>query len=199
MMLSEVTTVPDAALPVEEFKAHMRLGSGFGTDSVQDAVLVSFLRAAVTAVEARTSKVLFEREFLAGFSAWRACDAQALPMAPVSLISNVVLVDRAGTRTDVDVDAYWLDRYLLCPRWRSVFTQLPTGPHAGMAEGVLTAGYGPAWTDIPADLRQAVLLLAAHYYEYRDETALSEGCMPFGVASLIERYKVVRLYGGGAR
>ena len=117
----------------------------------------------------------------------------------MSLISSVVLVDRAGTRTDVDVDAYWLERDLHCPRLRAVGAQLPTVPHAGMAEVMLTAGYGPAWTDIPADLRQAVLLLAAHYYEYRDETALSEGCMPFGVASLIERYKVVRLYGGGAR
>jgi len=44
-----------------------------------------------------------------------------------------------------------------------------------------------------------VLLLAAHYYEHRTETALGEGCMPFGVASLIERYRKVRLLGGGAR
>lgn len=199
MMLSEVTTVPHAALPVDEFKAHLRLGSGFGTDSVQDAVLVSFLRAAVTAVEARTSKVLFEREFLAGFTTWREVDAQPLPIAPISVISNVVLVDRSGARTDVAADGYWLERDAHCPRLRSVGARLSSVPHAGMAEVVLTAGYGPAWTDIPADLRQAVLLLAAHYYEYRDETALSEGCMPFGVTSLIERYKVVRLYGGGAR
>ena len=38
----------------------------------------------------------------------------------------------------------------------------------------------------------AVLLLAAHYFEYRDETALSDGCMPFGVTSLIQRYRTVR-------
>ena len=199
MMLSEVTTVPDAALPVDEFKAHLRLGSGFGTGSVQDAVLVSFLRAAVTAIEARTSKVLFERAFMAGFTVWRDSAAQPLPIAPVSAVSGVVLVDRTGARTDVDAEAYWLERDTHCPRLRPVGAELPKVPYAGMAEVELTAGYGPVWTDIPADLRQAVLLLAAHFYEYRDETALSEGCMPFGVASLIERYKVVRLYGGGAR
>ena len=199
MILSEVTTVPDAALPVEEFKAHLRLGSGFGTDDVQDAVLFSFLRAAVTAVEARTSKVLFERAFLAGFTTWRAADAQPLPLAPVRDVSNVVLVDRSGVRTDVEADAYWLERDTHCPRLRAVGARLPAVPYSGMAEVELTAGYGQAWTDIPADLRQAVLLLAAHYYEYRDETALAEGCMPFGVASLIERYRIVRLYGGGAR
>lgn len=61
------------------------------------------------------------------------------------------------------------------------------------------AGYGADWASIPADLAQAVLLLAAHYYEYRNETSLSDGCMPFGVSSLIERYKVMRLYAGRAQ
>ena len=37
------------------------------------------------------------------------------------------------------------------------------------------------------------MLLASHYYEYRDETALSQGCMPFGVTSLIARYRPIRL------
>ena len=37
------------------------------------------------------------------------------------------------------------------------------------------------------------MLLAAHYYEYRDTTALGEGCMPFGVSSLIQRYRVSRI------
>jgi uncharacterized phiE125 gp8 family phage protein len=36
-------------------------------------------------------------------------------------------------------------------------------------------------------------MLAAHFYEYRHETALGSGCMPFGVTSLIERYRPLRL------
>lgn len=199
MMLIEETTVPDGVLPVEEFKAHLRLGSGFGTESLQDAVLVSFLRAAVTAVEARTGKVLFERSFVSAHTCWRAADAQPLPVAPVTTVTSVMLVDRAGMRNEVDAATYWLERDMHAPRLRSVGAALPVIPQAGSAEIAFVAGYGPAWEDIPADLRQAVLLLAAHFYEFRDETGLSEGCMPFGVASLIERYKVVRLYGGGAR
>ena len=49
MMLIEQTPVPDTALPVDDFKAHLRLGSGFGQDDVQNAVLHSFLRAAMAA------------------------------------------------------------------------------------------------------------------------------------------------------
>ncbi|MEC7962778.1 MAG: head-tail connector protein, partial [Pseudomonadota bacterium] len=61
----------------------------------------------------------------------------------------------------------------------------------------LTAGFGP-WDAVPPDLAQAVLMLAAHYYEYRDDTGLKAGCMPFGVTALIERHRQMRLGGIGA-
>jgi uncharacterized phiE125 gp8 family phage protein len=50
-----------------------------------------------------------------------------------------------------------------------------------------------SWGELPADLAQAVLMLAAHFYEYRQDTGLGRGCMPFGVSSLIERYRGLRL------
>lgn len=199
MMLIEKTAVPDGALPVDEFKAHLRLGSGFGQDSVQDAVLTSFLRAAVTAIEARTSKVLFERTFELSVRIWRDLGSQALPVAPVSAVSDLEIIDRNGVRTSVDGAAYWLERDGHVPRLRATGVVLPAIPEAGEALVTFDAGYGADWSDIPADLRQAAMLLAAHYYEFRNETSLSDGCMPFGVSSLIERYKVMRLYGGGAR
>ncbi|MBY5932968.1 head-tail connector protein [Tateyamaria omphalii] len=198
MMLNEVTTVPDGALPVEEFKAHLRLGSGFGNDSVQDAVLISFLRAAVTAIEARTGKVLIARDFVLSVTSLSAPDAVALPVAPVVAVTAAALVDRAGVEAPVSGDAHWLERDAHRPRVRSVGAALPTIPAAGALIVSFTAGYGAVWSEVPADLAQAVMLLAAHYYEFRNETSLSEGCMPFGVTSLIERYKPIRL-GGGVR
>ena len=63
MMLIEETTVPDAALPVAEFRDHLQLGSGFSDDALQDPVLGVFLRAAMAAIEARVSKILIERNF----------------------------------------------------------------------------------------------------------------------------------------
>ncbi|MFP4275727.1 MAG: hypothetical protein ACLFRU_11945, partial [Paracoccaceae bacterium] len=84
MMLNEENPVPHSALPVEEFKAHLRLGTGFGEDAVQDAVLESFLRAALAAVEARTGKILISRNFTYRLSRWRDPEAQPLPVAPVT-------------------------------------------------------------------------------------------------------------------
>ena len=198
MMLIEETNVPDTALPVETFKAHLRLGSGFGEDSLQEPVLHSFLRAALAAVEARTGKALLTRRFALSLTFWREADRQALPVAPVQAIERVALVARDGTETLVDPETYWLERDAQAPRLRASGACLPSIPSAGAALVAFDAGFAATWDGLPNDLAQAVMLLAAHYYEYRDDTALSDGCMPFGVSSLIERYRRVRLGLGGA-
>lgn len=198
MMLVEETTVPQAALPVEEFKAHLRLGSGFTGASVQDAVLESFLRAALAAIEARTGKVLISRDFSYEVTLWRETEAQGLPVAPVSAVSTMEIRDAGGVPEVVDPGDYRLVQDAQTPVVRATGSRLPVIPTGGAAVIGFAAGYGPDWAAIPADLAQAVMLLAAHYYEYRNETALGQGCMPFGVTSLIERYRVMRI-GMGAR
>ncbi|MCX7560079.1 head-tail connector protein [Sulfitobacter sp. F26204] len=193
MMLIEETPVPDAALPVEAFKAHLRLGSGFGQGDVQDPVLMSFLRAAIAAVEARTGKVLLERSFQQTVPVWRNPCAHQLPVAPIGAVTKVELIDREGTRSDVEATSYWLERDGHGPKLRSTGGALPRIPQAGAVVVHFDAGFAVNWEGVPGDLRQAVLMLASHYYEYRHDTGLSDGCMPFGVTSLIERHKSMRL------
>ncbi|MFD0859570.1 head-tail connector protein [Roseovarius aquimarinus] len=198
MMLIEETAVPDAALPVAQFKAHLRLGTGFADDDVQDAVLQSFLRAAIASIEARTGKVLIERVFSWELLAWRTSYGQALPVAPVKAVEQIVLRHASGSEQIADPAHYRLERDTHRPRIVPLGTVLPPVPSGGAVVVRFRAGFGTGWGDLPADLGQAVLLLAAHYYEYRADTALGGGCMPFGVTSLIERYRTVRLLGGGA-
>ncbi|MBM1631762.1 phage head-tail connector protein [Sulfitobacter mediterraneus] len=197
MMLIEETPVADAALPVEAFKAHLRLGSGFGQDGLQDVVLLSFLRAALAAIEARTGKALFTRGFVWTVSHWRDDAAQPLPIAPVSALSQVTVIAGNGTEIAVGPALYWLEQDMHRPRLRSTGTALPGIPTGGSVRLRFEAGMAAEWADLPPDMQQAVLMLAAHYYEYRNDTGLSEGCMPFGVSSLIERYKSIRI-GAGA-
>ncbi|SFM27643.1 head-tail connector protein [Shimia aestuarii] len=196
MMLVEETSVPPSALPVDEFKAHLRLGSGFSDESLQDSVLESFLLAAMSAVEARTGKVLIARRFSWLLSGWRTAQAQGLPVSPVSTIESVALIDRQGDAVTVAPSAYRLVQDAQQPTLRPVGTCLPTIPMDGSVSIVFFAGFGSAWGDQPSDLAQAVFLLAAHYYEYRHETSLQSGCMPFGVTSLLERYRPVRMHMG---
>ena len=198
MMLIEETTIPDAALPVDAFKAHLRAGTGFAQDSLQDAVLSSFLRAAIAAIEARTSKALVERAFSLVLMGWQDAMGQVIPVAPVVALTQVVTIDHLGQETVVDAGLYRLERDTHQPCVKPTGLLLPRLPQNGSVRVEFTAGMAPAFGDIPADLAQAVLMLAAHYYEYRNDTSLSGGCMPFGVTSLIERYKSLRLRAGQA-
>lgn len=197
MMLVEETTVPPSALSVTQFKDHLRLGSGFSDDGLQDGLLESFLRAAMAAIEARTGKILIEREFNWTLTAWRDTGQQALPVAPVSAISEVVTISRLGEETVASAASYRLEPDMQRPCLVATGGMLPVVPLAGSVRVGFLAGFGPDWSDLPADLAQAVMMLAAHYHEYRHETAFGGGCMPFGVSALIERYRTVRLFGGG--
>lgn len=195
-MLIEQTTVPGAALPVQEFKDHLRLGTAFADVSAQDAALESYLRSAMAAIEGRIGKALIQRDFLWSITHWRGQGEQPLPIAPVSALASVTLIDKSGATTVVDPGRYSLAQDIQRPRLVAAGATLPDIPTGGSVEIVFTAGFGIDWMTVPVDLQQAVLLLAAQYYEFRHEQAGAEA-MPFGVMALIERWRTVRVLGGG--
>jgi uncharacterized phiE125 gp8 family phage protein len=197
MMLTEETPVPSVALPVEEMKDHLRLGSGFADDGLQDALIETCLRAAMAAIEGRIGKMLFQRRFLWVLEGWRDGSEQALPVAPVSGIISVTLVDAAEAEVVVPGSAYRLIPDLHRPRLAGRGTALPVIPGDGLVKVVFDAGFGAVWADIPVDLRQAVLLLAGEFYEHRHDDGAQTAGLPFGVVTLIERWRTVRILGGG--
>ncbi|MFQ6553305.1 head-tail connector protein [Aestuariibius insulae] len=199
MMLTEETAVSAGALPVAQFKDHLRLGTGFGETGLQDGVLESFLRAAIAGIEGRTGKALITRDFLLRLTLWKSPGAQPLPLAPVQEILSVRAVAPDGSEREIAASSLRLEPDAQVPWLMSVSGALPAIPIGGSVQIRLRAGYGASWDALPSDLAQAVLLLAAHYYEYRHETALGDGCMPFGVTALIERYKARRIGRGVTR
>lgn len=196
MILTEVSAPPSAAVPVRAFADHLKLGSGFADDGSQDAVLELYLRAAMAAIEARLGRVLLAREFSWTLTHWREDSCQGLPVAPIRSVAAVTLVDPDGTETTADPESWSVLRDSVRPRLVGRFGRsLPRIPRAGHAEVRFTAGFGETWPEVPVDLRQAVFLLAAHYYENRSETAANSGVLPFGVLVLIEAYRATRLGG----
>ena len=66
------------------------------------------------------------------------------------------------------------------------------GKAANGVEIDFTAGYGALATDVPAPLREALLLLIAHWYENREPIAVGapEMLVPGTVAQLIAPFQV---------
>lgn len=69
----------------------------------------------------------------------------------------------------------------------------PKIPHGGYAAIRFIAGFGPDASDIPADLRHAVLMLAAHYFEHREAATHPLTPLPLGVGSLLAPHRPIRL------
>lgn len=195
-MLIEETAVPDAVLPVQGLKNHLRLGTGFADAGMQDALLASHLRAALAVIEGRTGKVLLARRFRLELDRWRDRDGQALPVAPVAAVVSVALRDAVGGEVAIPADRWRLMPDTHRPRLVAAGMLLPDVPEDGRAVVVFDAGYGADWANVPADLAQAVMLLAAEFYERRHDGGQAQG-LPFGVQVLIERWRTVRVLGGG--
>lgn len=195
MDLNELSAVPSASLPVQEMADHLRLGSGFTDDGSEDSVLEAYLRAALSAVEGRTGKAVFQRRFSWTLYSWNCPDRQGLPIAPISLIESVTLTTASGSPTVVDPATYRLmpDRHR--PVLKSRTGILPGIPNGGSVTLVMEAGFGPSWSDIPADIQQAVKMLAAIYFDHRHGVISRSESIPIGIEALLQPHMHMRLSG----
>jgi len=185
------------ALPIEAFRTHMCLGTGFGNDSMQDPVLESLLRAALTAIEAQTGQALISRVITFFLSAWDDPRRQPIPVTPLQDVHSVRFALEDGTFQLLPATLFRVVKDEVFPSVIARDAPFPDPPVGAEIELGVIAGFGP-WEDVPADLRQAVFLLAGHYYENRSATQLKAGCMPFGVTALLEPYRLRRI-GFGSR
>lgn len=184
-MLTEISPPPAEALPLAAFAAHLRLPEGFGTE---EAGLETHLRAALAAVEAMTGLALLARPLLWRVTRWRGAERAPVPVAPVSALVSATLVRSSGEREP-------LTGVTLSAGGAHVSGvgggRLPEIPEGGAVELELQAGCG-GWEEIPADLRQATLMLAAHFHEQR-HAAGAPAEAPLGVRALVAPHRRVRL------
>ncbi len=192
-MLTELIPPQFAGAPVAEFAAHLRLSTGFADNADEAAALDLYLRGATAAIEAVTGKALITRRLEWTVTRWRDGGRQTVPLSRVQSVVSFKLVSATGTETVVNPGAYTLvpeaNGHVLAGRSGA----LPTIPDLGRAVIELEAGYGDDWNAVPADLRQAVLLLGAHFYENRHLDLGRDGGLPVGVLSLLAPYRPVRL------
>lgn len=201
MLLIEETAPAAAALPVAALRHHLRLGSGFemADDPAEDNALAGFLRAAIATIEARTGKVLLTRRFRMQLDDWRDRLGQSLPLAPVIEVERIEIDDGKGVATELAPENWRLIQDSQRPMILPAGVILPHVPRMGSVIITFRAGFGDSWDKVPADLGQAVMMLAARYHEDRSFEG-SPSAMPFGVSALIERWRAVRtLAGRGSR
>ena len=185
--------VPPALEPVSlaEAKAHLRLDA-----DDEDAWLAAAITAARVHVEAKTRRVLVEQGWRIYLDAWPKQRIVAVPIAPLITVDAVTVYDPAGDPIVVDPADYEADTVSVPGR---LFLSSPVPVLVGRAvNGIeidVTAGYGPTSIDVPAPLRQAIMMLTAHWYEHRGAVGhdLAADVPPLGFDALIAPYRVLTL------
>lgn len=183
-LLSGPSTEP---LTLADLKVFLRV-----THQEEDAVLALLITTARQMVESASSRILLAQTWRVFLDAWPPSGLIVAPLAPVTSILAARLRHGDGSETALPADLFTLrgDRTPAVIAFERPRAPAPTRPLGGI-ELDLALGHEAA-ADVPADLVQAVRLLAAHLYERRDEAA-GGGLLPEGVVALLKPYRGVRL------
>ncbi len=177
-------------LTVAEAKAHLRLDT-----SAEDVLIASLILTSRLHIEAALGLALITQSWQLQLDAWPDGKALALPLHPVSAVTAVLMTAYDGTATTLATSATVFDPG---PPARIVRTGPGWPTITAAANGIsirFTAGFGPTPADVPAPIRQAMLLLVAHWYEHRDPIEIGEPdtAIPKAVSDLLRPYRRPRL------
>lgn len=163
-----------------------------GTDD--DDLVTTLIIAARLMVEAASNRVLVNQTWRLVLDEWPWDGVLRLPVAPVSSIAAARVFDAAGNPQVVAANVLVLEQGNDPPLIR---VSLPPSPIGRLSRGLeidVVAGFGPAATDVPAPLRQAVLRLVARWFENRGDVVSRDAeALPVEIAALIRPYKRIRL------
>jgi uncharacterized phiE125 gp8 family phage protein len=166
-MLTDLNPPPAEPITLAEAKAFLRVDH-----DDEDTLLQTLILAAREQLEAHLNIAMITRPMRLAVTCGGALK---LPRWPIVSLDEVT-ADGVSTRD-----------YTANLRARPAFVSIPAN---GPIEIAFTAGYGPSPDDVPAPLRQAMLLLIAQGFEHRDDDAAR---LPLMVDALTMPYRVVRL------
>lgn len=186
MTAALITGPATEPVSLADVKAHLRVDG-----TAEDDLLAAAIVAARTHVEAETRRQLIAQSWRVYLDEWPAGRTIELPLAPLISVESVTLYDIVGAAQVLDPEAYRVDAARLPPR---IVAGLR--PQAALYDNGIeidvTAGYGVTSLAVPAPLRQAILMLVAHWFEHRGAVGFDQAgdVAPLGVEALIAPYRV---------
>lgn len=189
-MLKRVSGPGVRPVEVQEMKQHLREDADH-----EDDLIGFYLDAAIDLLDAQgeLGRAMIRQE-------WRL----SVPFAPASThplwlglgdaleLISVKYRDGTGSLQAIDVTAFEIhchteSPYVLSDNWPSL------GRYPDALQVTFAAGYGETSDDVPAALRMAVKLLAAHLYHNRQMVVVDQKVVrvPDSVDRLIAPYKVL--------
>jgi len=172
---------------LEEAKYFMRL------DGTEDDVLVSTLiTAARIHIETTIGKVLITESWSFFLDKWPKSKTLYFPLDPIQTIEEIRFHTNSEGFTIIQAEDYSTDLISNHPRLHLTGSK-PTSAskQLNQIEIRFVAGYGDTPDDVPSDLKQALLMLASHWFEQRDPIAFGGAFaeIPRTIEALLSNYK----------
>ena len=182
---------PPEAKPVSlvQIKRHLRLDH-----AEDDEYLLELSQAATLHVEAVVGQFLITRTVRQYIDDIPASRSTCLEVWPIKLIQEVRGYDIYGNPNVILAENYRLDNRIE-PAALVLNANVNFNAFCNGIEVDMIVGYGETGIDVPSNISRAILVLIAHWYEFRgtlaagDETAL----IPEGLNALLAPVKKVRL------
>ena len=184
-----VLVTPPAVEPVslDELKAHLRINAD---QNDEDALLQHYLTTARKYAENYTWRAFITQTWRVSFDCF-PCKIEA-PRPPLQEVTSLQYVDTAGDTQTLDEDLYQVDADSqpgrIIPAYGQSWPSIRSGT-LNAATVTFEAGYGDSPDDVPEEIRQSILFLAAHLYEQREAVVIGAGIsietVPFAVESLL--------------
>ena len=176
-------------ISVADAKIHMRIDH-----TSEDGLIAGLIAAARDEVEAQTGLALIDQDWRLTTDGIAPSGIITLKRHPVREVLSVTLFDADGAASLLDPSHYLLDCHarpaILCIEKRPAASSYANG-----IEIDFKAGFGESGADVPDGLKRAVLLLVAHWYEFRAGFGASDQPVswPPGFDRLVARWKLGRL------
>lgn len=177
-----ITPPTEEPVTLTEAKLHMRVDH-----DEDDTLIAALVQGAREQVEAMSRRALVTQTLELRLAGWPGSDAILLPRPPLATVTSVKYTDTDNVEQTFASSNYTAHT---APEPGGVWLRSGKGwPSASLAPGPsiavrYTAGYG-ARTAVPQCYKQAILLLAAHWYEQR-EAVITTGQQPVTVPMAVE-------------
>lgn len=160
--------------------------------TAEDGLIARLSRVARTAVEGMLSRALIDQGMRLELPEFPGHSVIRLARPPVLSVTSVRYLDSGGTLRTLDPSTYVVTLDALTPRvaladgasWPA------TAAHPAAVVIDYRAGFGAAVTDVPEDIRHAILLLVEHHYANRGATSEgSRSVVPMSVDALLAPWR----------
>ncbi len=175
-------------ITLAEAKAHLRVDI-----SAEDTLIQSLIMASRLHIEAALDLALVTQSWRYRRDAWPKARGLDMPLRPIQSLTSATVFAHDDSIHAIDTDSFILDGTANPARlvWRGAGTPPTPGRAANGIEIDFIAGFGDAASDVPQPIRQALLLLVAHWYENREPVEIGAVATPIPstVSELLAPYR----------